>query len=106
MIIWGSGGDNVDLGEVDTRHCETCGQDRPFHVMLHYEYWGLYYIFNLVSSKEYMLVCEVCQRGWQLDGKEIESMVESNPIPFMRRFGCLILVVLFVLLLATASASS
>lgn len=63
MIIWGSGGDVINLGTLETRRCEVCEKDRPFNLILQYRYWGLYWIFNFVTEKKYMLLCDVCQRG-------------------------------------------
>lgn len=90
MIIWQSGGDAIDLGTLETRRCETCEKDRPFNVVLHYRYWGIYWVFNFVTKKEYTLLCDVCHRGWELDRKKVEGIMESVPIPFMRRCGCLV----------------
>ena len=38
MIIWGSGGKSIDLGQTETRRCSTCEKDRTFKVFLNYRY--------------------------------------------------------------------
>jgi len=91
MIVWGSGGDRVNLGQVDTRACATCEKDRPFYLFLTYRYWGLYWVFNVVTEKTYFLACEICQRGWELESHKVEATVKSVPIPFMRRWGLAVL---------------
>lgn len=89
MAVWGSGGDVLDLGVLETKQCEVCERERPFNIILQYRYWGLCWVFNLITSKKYMLLCEVCQRGWDLDTVQVEKALESVPIPLMRRFGIL-----------------
>ena len=91
MIVWGSGGDRINLGQVETRACATCEKDRPFHLFLTYRYWGLYWVFNFVTEKTYFLACEICQRGWKLENNKVEQSVKNVPIPFMRRYGLAVL---------------
>jgi len=86
MIIWGSGGQTLDLGEMEKKACVTCEKERPFKLFLNYRWSHLYY-FRWVTKKEYMLACDVCRRGWELKAKEIESKLRKHPIPFMTRFG-------------------
>lgn len=88
MIIWGSGGRTVDLGVVGSEDCKVCERQRPFHLYLSYEYSHLYWIFRWVTEKEYLKLCEICRRGWQLDTKQVEAGFQENPIPFMDRLGC------------------
>lgn len=106
MIIWNSGGDLVNLGTVEEKHCQVCEKDQSFGLILQYRYWGLYWIFNFVTKKQYTLVCDVCQRGWTLDKSEVEDNLDAVPIPFMRRFGLLVLIAVvggFVTLTALGS---
>lgn len=91
MIIWGSGGKAVDLGKVKVCSCETCEKERPFHLLLQYRYVHLYWL-RWVTKKKYHLACSVCNRGWELDTKEVESKFEKSPIPFMTRYGWAFLV--------------
>ncbi|MEN3812795.1 hypothetical protein ABH309_24830 [Chromobacterium piscinae] len=86
MIIWGSGGKAVDLGQVDERHCELCEKHRPFKLLLQYRFAHLYYL-RWVTEKKYHLACDICHRGWVLSVDDVESKLEKNPIPFMTRFG-------------------
>lgn len=86
MIIWGSGGQTLDLGEIEKKACATCEKDRPFKLFLNYRWSHLYY-FRWVTKKQYMLLCDVCRRGWELKAKEIEQKLRKSPIPFMTRFG-------------------
>lgn len=105
MIVWGSGGDVLNFGTIETRHCEVCEKDRPFNVILKYRYWGLYWIFNFVTEKKYMLLCDVCHRGWELESSKVEIVMKGVPIPFMRRFGFLVLIGIVVSLVILGSLS-
>lgn len=87
MIIWGSGGNVVNLGQVEPRRCETCERDRPFNLILRYRYAHLYYLFGWVTEKKYLFLCDICSRGWELDDKKIEATLQKVPIPFLHRFG-------------------
>jgi len=91
MIIWGTGGQSVDLGKVEDRQCQTCGAVRPFKLFLQYRYFHLYYVFKAVTKKEYMMVCEVCRRGWQLEKAKIAQALGKEPIPFMTKYGLAVL---------------
>jgi hypothetical protein len=91
MIIWGSGGGGKDLGQVELRHCEICEKERPFKLFLQYKYAHLYYL-RWVTEKKYHLACDICQRGCELNSKDVESKFEKNPIPFMTRYGWAFLV--------------
>ena len=103
MIVWGSGGDVINLGTPETRRCDTCERDRPFNVMLQYRYWGLYWIFNFVTEKKYMLLCSICSRGWQLETGKVEQALSSIPIPFMHRYGILVLIGVIAVLVIIGS---
>ena len=103
MFVWGSGGDVIDLGTVETHDCKTCEKEREFRLMLEYRYWGIYWIFNTVTQKQYSIVCDVCHRGRSVSAKEVESYLDSVPIPVMHRFGCLVFIGLIALLILIGS---
>jgi len=87
VIIFGSRNDVVDLGAIETRHCETCEKLRQFKMILRYKYWSLYWVFSTVAEKHYLVICEVCGRGWELEATTVEPQMGKVPIPFMRRYG-------------------
>jgi hypothetical protein len=104
MIIWGSGGKEADLGQVELRNCPTCERERPFKLLLQYRYAHLYYL-RWVTSRKYFLACDVCRHGSELDTARIEAKFDKHPIPFMTRFGWAFLVggvVLFFLMVAVS----
>jgi hypothetical protein len=92
MIVWGSGGDVANLGVLETRRCDVCEKDRPFNIILQYRYWGLYWFFNFVTKKNYLLLCDACNRGWEIDDKKLEPHLTKTAIPFMHRYGILVLI--------------
>ena len=106
MFIWGSGGDTIDLGEVETKYCGICEKERPFHIVLQYKYQHIWYLFGSVSEKKYLYLCDICHRGWELDKKKVEQELGMVPIPFMRRHGGKILAGIIVLIIILAISSS
>lgn len=106
MIVWGSGNDRVDLGTVEKRHCEVCERERPFSIILQYRYWGVYWVFNFVTAKQYLLACDVCGKGWELEAAKVESELDKVPVPFMRRYGLLSFAGVIVLILLIGSLGS
>ena len=97
MIIWGSGSDAVGLGYTETHPCATCEKDRPFNLLLQYRYFHLYWLFGMVTEKKYLLVCEVCRRGWELEKEKVGPVLQEVRIPFMRRYGLAVLALIVVL---------
>jgi hypothetical protein len=103
MIIFGSNGASVLIEQAPAQRCPVCERERSFSVWLQYEYDHLYYIFGMLRSRKYFLLCDVCSRGERLERREYERQLGRVPIPFMHRFGCLIfpLVVLGVVVVVT-----
>ena len=91
MIIWGSGGDVVQLGAVGTQQCATCEAQREFRNVLTYRYAHIWYLFSWVTEKAYYTACTICGRGTRHDSKAFEQQLGRTPIPFYRRFGGLLL---------------
>ncbi|SRR5579883_720818 len=105
MIVFGSGGDVVHLGQGKTEPCPTCERERPFSLILQYSYEHVWYIFAFVSKKQYFYVCDICHRGAELDAAQVERELGRVPIPFMRRFGCLVMFALIGLLVLFGALS-
>lgn len=91
MIVWGSGGDNVFVAPLNEQPCDGCGQHQPFSVVLNYQYFGFYWFFNCVTDRTYYALCDVCRRGMVIDQPEILSKMPAARIPFMRRYGLVVL---------------
>jgi hypothetical protein len=96
MFTFGDAVNTVQLGHYEDSYCSVCEAERPFSLTLEYK-WG--YIgrdFGFVQKKAYVLTCDICQTWKVLDTKEVEQKLGRVPIPFMHRFGCLILAVVIV----------
>ncbi len=92
MIIWGTRANVVHLGQDGIKPCPVCEKERKFNYILQYRYFHLYWLFGMVTHKEYLLLCEICNRGSKLDTATIEQQFsKSLPIPFMQQFGLVIL---------------
>ena len=102
MIVWGTRGDVVNLGHRATTACATCEKERPFDLVLQYRSAGFYWVFNFVTRKDYMLLCQACSRGWAVTQQSAERELKAVPIPFMRRYGLLSLVGAIVLFCVVA----
>ena len=102
MIVWGSKGFSRNLlSGYRVAHCEVCEKDRHYKLALVYKIWGLWWIFNFVTERQYMVVCEICERGWELEADKFEKSIKEDgaksPIPFMHRYGLLVLIGFIVL---------
>jgi hypothetical protein len=46
----------------------------------------------MVTEKQYLLLCDICNQGWKLNAGEVEKQLgKALPIPFMQRYGLLTL---------------
>lgn len=92
MTMWGKRNVFVNLGH-GIRRCEICEKDRSFSLVLSYQLLHFYYIFCAVFRKHYLYLCDICQRGWEVDAQKIESSFRKLPIPLMHRYGGIIFVI-------------
>jgi hypothetical protein len=92
MIVWGNGGDLVDLAHEQVQACATCGQNRPFKVFLKYRYFHLYWVFGAITERNHLQLCDICRRGTEIPKEQLSLFnVQAIQLPFMRRFGLLAL---------------
>ncbi|MBC8393271.1 MAG: hypothetical protein H8E17_11985 [Deltaproteobacteria bacterium] len=92
MLIWGSRPVTKNLGEVVKRYCEVCGKKGTARLYLKYKEQHFWFIYGAISEKRYLILCDLCKQGWVANPKTIEKRFDKHPIPFMRRNGCLILI--------------
>ena len=71
---------------------------QPFQLNLAYKFFHVYGIFRLVTKKNYSLSCVVCEQGWELESKKVESAMGKPPIPFWDKYGLVVSAVLVVAL--------
>lgn len=87
MLIWGSGGKTVELGNETIADCPTCEKPRKFRDVLTYRYAHIWYLFRWVTKRAYHKSCEICGRGNQYDTKAYESQHGKGAVPAFYRFG-------------------
>jgi hypothetical protein len=79
------------IGEGGSYHCDICGMTRRFKVILKYKYDKINDLFGSIDDKEYLLICEICEKyGWKLDTQQIEAKIGPPAIPWMERNGWII----------------
>ena len=92
VIIYGSGGNRIDLGRFSTEHCAACQKARPHKLILDYKYEHVYWC-KTVTEKQYYLFCAFCHgSAWNLEAVEVESKLGRVPIPFSTRYGLVMLI--------------
>ena len=98
MFIWGSGHNTVQKSVTDNCICSGCGGTNNLSVVVDYDYSHIYWIFKSVKNVRTSLVCENCGHAQDADDQKKSDLFEKlggNPIPFMDRFGGVVLVLIF-----------
>ncbi len=97
MILYGTKAVMQDLGPVHPQDCEKCGSEQPFRIELKYVFDHIWFVFGNVRGKTYFLVCDMCQTPYRIGKSDALKLtrLKTEPIPFLRRFGCLMLFVVF-----------
>jgi hypothetical protein len=87
------GSAEVDLGPVHPQDCEACDGERPFRLRLTYRYERLFFVFGNVRALSYILACEVCGTPYRIPREAARRLggLDRDPIPFLHRYGCLVL---------------
>ena len=99
MFILGTGREEVDLGPIHPQDCESCGKEQPFRLRLLYRYEHMFFVLGNTRAKSYVMVCEACGTPYRIPRRIAWKLGRLNrePIPFLRRFGCLLALAIFVL---------
>lgn len=101
MIVWSRKSHRIALGQSELHYCQTCGQQRRFRLTLIYIEWCLYWIFGIVTSRDYQMLCEMCRDGWKLETHKVEPFLSKPVIPLMQRFGLFVLLGGLAILIAS-----
>jgi hypothetical protein len=102
MIFFGWGRKAIPLAEMGTYSCPRCGLPRPFRAVLSYNYFRLYWIFGMVTSRRYLCACTICGQGSAIERSQIPNAPPSDPIPFMQQWGLFLFLGAIALLIAVA----
>ncbi len=105
FIVWQSGKDVVRAGDAEERHCYNCDRDCPHSLLIRYAYTDFYWCLGIVSGYEYFLACDRCEAAIQIDAREAHEICPNKPIPFMRRFGCLLVLAILGAIFAVSTLS-
>jgi hypothetical protein len=98
MIVWGSGGDVVRIQHAGDRECRACQQVCSFRLVLRYEFFHVYGLFGRVTNRNFLIVCERCRNAWPIPDDEVPDaeLLYRKAVPFSRRWGCLIFLILLL----------
>jgi hypothetical protein len=87
MLIYGVRERSILLAELGQRSCAHCGDWREFTAQLHYTFMHVYWVFGAVLHREYLAVCDRCDRGVVVERDQIAHMIDQDPIPLVHRWG-------------------
>lgn len=105
FVIWQTGTKSEECGEL-MHHCQNCGGVKRHTVIITYDYWGIFWVFNTFGDSSYLLSCEVCNTRLKLDDELLDrsfgDFLKRSP---MNHVGCLFLAGIIVLIAVTAIIS-
>lgn len=81
------------MGPVHPQDCEVCQCEQPFRLVLSYRYERVWKVFGNLRGRSYVLVCDVCKTAYRVprDTALRLAKLDREPIPFLHRYGCLLL---------------
>lgn len=94
MLVWGTGGNAKTIGNSEYKTCETCNQANEFQYLVQYRYFHIWYLFSFLTSRKYFEVCSHCGASHEVTKKQVLQKQTKIPIPFVRKNGWLICLVL------------
>jgi len=103
LITWGKKG--FDVGAA-TDYCEKCDRECTHYVFLEYGVFGVFWIFNFCNEKRYYLRCSKCGVESPGDAATIKRRFPHAVIPTTDRYGCVIFIVAFVLIVCAFTCFS
>jgi hypothetical protein len=107
MLILGTGKEEIDMGPIHPQDCEICQREQPFRLRLVYRYEHVFLVLGHTRALSYVIVCEVCSTPFRIPRKVGRKLarIDREPIPFLRRYGCLIFYFGLLLIAGLAVAS-
>jgi len=91
MLIWGYNSKYLNLGIKFSDNCQSCGGVQDKRLILYYRYAHLYYYFRVIYEKQYLIECDFCGCFYKVSTHETEKLNGPPPIPFMDKYGALVL---------------
>ena len=102
IILFSSADEQLYLGEAGVRGCNLCRKPHGFQFILAYTYFHLWYLFGIVTKREYLLICNGCNNTTAIAKPDATAQFSTAQIPFMRRFGLMGLAVVILIPVALA----
>jgi hypothetical protein len=96
-LNWGS--DTLYIGDVEKLDCPVCESVQGYQTVVGYSYFGVMWIFNFVTKKEFFRVCIRCQNAWQVDADSLGELAKNDSIPFMKKYGIFVFIALMALII-------
>ena len=108
MSFSGSSIITVSLAELGKLPCPYCREPHRFRAFLNYRESHFFWIFGMITSRNYMAACTRCQKGSAIEKNLLPPDADKYPIPFMQKWGLVLLfsgVILILTVLATRLAT-
>lgn len=86
MLVWGSGGGHAQIAEAGTGLCANCNAVRPFSFGVNYRYAHIWYIFKWITSRSYVRLCSVCEKGSKVTKAEALAGGVEPKLPGLPRW--------------------
>jgi len=78
VIIYGWGKDLKQVAYAGIERCQNCSNFGHFWLCEQSSYASLYFVKVAKWNKRLFLMCQTCQRGWELEQKDKASIIRST----------------------------
>jgi hypothetical protein len=107
MFIWGSGHKKLQVPFNDSAPCPACKRASTRTAVIEYDYDHIFWLFKGLKNKIASVICGACGTQYGIAKgaqKTLYAKLGRNPIPFMDRFGAVVLIAIIVAWVALALA--
>ncbi len=98
MLVWGSGGGYAPIGAAGTGQCANCNAVRAFHYGINYRYAHIWYVLKWVTSRTYVRLCSVCDKGTDVPKAEALAGGVKPRLPGLPRWAWGVVAALIVVI--------
>ena len=95
MFIWGKGHNTINVPINIAPPCASCNKVGHLVVRINYDFDHIFWVFKGIKNKVVSVGCERCAADLVVDKTtqaELFAAMPKNPIPFMDRYGSLVLI--------------
>ncbi len=87
FVIWGNRGDVHQISDSQVAQCPIC-KHGTYSFWLAYRWFHLYWLFGMITQRQYHAVCDRCQHSVEVDREIIpQEFLDDERLPFFRRWG-------------------